>query len=118
MKVTIYYNPRCSKSRGAMKILEELGIEAEEVAYLETGVTAEVFLGLAGLIDGPARDLVRAKEAAYGEAGLSGESTLAEIAAAVAAHPVLMQRPIVVCREKALIARPPEVLRAWLAALG
>ena len=118
MKVTIYHNPRCSNSRGAMAILEELEIETEVVAYLETPLTAEAFVALAGMVDASVEKMIRAKETAYGESGLSAESTLEEVAAAVAAHPVLLQRPVVVCGEKAVIARPPEVLRGWLAEAG
>lgn len=109
MPVTIYHNPRCSKSRQTLKLLEEQGVEPRVVEYLRTPPDAETLTHLLSLLDMEARDLLRRKEAPYKELGLDdpgkGE---AEIIAAMVAHPILIERPIVVGPKGAAIGRPPE----------
>lgn len=107
---TIYHNPRCSKSRDTLALLHERGIEPQIVAYLDTPPDAaqiRTLLGQLGLAD--ARDLMRKGEAEYAELGLADPArTQDELIAAMAAHPRLIERPIVVANGQARIGRPPE----------
>lgn len=105
---TIYFNPRCSKCRGARAILDERGVDAEVVQYLVDApdrAELERLMGLLG-IDDP-RAMMRTGEPVYGELGLAGAGR-DELLEAVAAHPILLERPIVVRGDRAVIARPPE----------
>ncbi len=109
MKVRIYHNPRCSKSRETLRLLRERGIEPEIVAYLETPPSpAELRRLLAGL-GMRARDLLRRREPLCRELGLAepdrGE---AEVIAAMCRHPVLIERPIVETEKGVRLGRPPE----------
>jgi arsenate reductase len=111
MTIRIFHNPRCSKSRATLALLQERGIEPEIRLYLENPPNAgelRVILGKLGLT---ARQLMRTGEAEFRELGLSDES-LGEQAliAAMAAHPRLIERPIVLADGKAAIGRPPEAV--------
>ena len=107
--IVVYHNPRCSKSRAALALLRERGVEPEVVEYLKTPLDAGALRELLDVLGVPARDLVRAGEAPYRELGLADPAaTEDELIAAVAAHPVLMQRPIVRRGARAVMARPPE----------
>ncbi len=115
MKVTIYHNPRCSKSRAALKLLTDRGIEPEIIEYLKTPPdrkTLDMLLDRLGIAP---RELLRKNEPAYTEAGLAdpglGREALLD---ALIAHPVLIERPIVVAGDKAVIGRPPERVLAIL----
>lgn len=110
--VTIYHNPRCSKSRQTLALLREAGIEPRIVEYLAEPPDAERVRELFRLTGLPPGDLVRKKESAYREAGLSKDSTAEEIARAIAEHPILLERPIVVRGDRAVLGRPPEAVRA------
>jgi len=110
MSIVIYHNPRCSKSRRTLEILQEKGVEAEIVEYLETPPTAERVLELARRLGRPVHEILRTKEAAYGEQGLGPDSPDERLAAAVATEPSLLERPIVVNGERAVIGRPPEAV--------
>ena len=107
--IVIYHNPRCSKSRAALALLRDRGVEPEVVEYLETPLDADTVRGLLGALGMSARDLLRSSEAPYRELGLS-DSSLAEddLIAAVAAHPILMQRPVVRRGDRAVVGRPLE----------
>ena len=107
--IVIYHNPRCSKSRAALALLRDRGVEPEVVEYLETPLDADTVRGLLGALGMSARDLLRSSEAPYRELGLS-DSSLAEddLIAAVAAHPILMQRPVVRRGARAVVGRPLE----------
>ncbi|WIO73399.1 arsenate reductase (glutaredoxin) [Porticoccaceae bacterium LTM1] len=108
---TIYHNPRCSKSRETLKLLEERGIEPEVVLYLENTPSADELKGLLSKLDISARDLIRSGEDAYKEQNLADTSlTEAQLIEAMVAHPKLIQRPIVVNGEKAALGRPPEAV--------
>lgn len=106
----LYHNPRCSKSRGALELLQEKGIAPQVVAYLETPPSAaeiETLLTQLGLAD--PRGLMRTGEAEYAELNLADPSlSRAQLVAALAAHPRLIERPIFVHGGKAVIGRPPE----------
>lgn len=104
--VTIYHNPRCTKSRQTLELLRAKGIEPAVVEYLRTPPSpADLTVLLHKLGKGP-RDIVRAKEAA--EAGIAKDLDGAELIAALSANPAAIERPIVVKGDKARLGRPPE----------
>ncbi|MEP0202435.1 MAG: arsenate reductase (glutaredoxin) [Halioglobus sp.] len=105
---TIYHNPRCSKSRNTLSLLKEKGVEPEIVLYLEAPLTAPEIRELIAKLNIDAADLVRRGEAEYQEAGLGKESSEQDYIAAMAAHPRLIERPVVVCGSRAVLGRPPE----------
>jgi len=107
-EVVLLHNPRCSKSRATLALLEERGVKPRVVEYLKEPLDGQALAELAGKLGRPPREWVRAKEDAYREAGLDAESSDADVIAAMAAHPVLMERPIVVKGSRAAIGRPPE----------
>ncbi|MDF9391210.1 MULTISPECIES: arsenate reductase (glutaredoxin) [Methylococcus] len=115
MSVTIYHNPRCSKSRETLKLLEERGIEPVIVEYLKTPPDAAKLRELVGLLGISPRQLLRKGESPYKELGLANpeldDETLIE---AMVSHPVLIERPIVVANGKAALGRPPENVLAIL----
>ncbi|HEY8570040.1 arsenate reductase (glutaredoxin) [Microbulbifer sp.] len=106
---TIYHNPRCSKSRQTLQLLQENQIEPEVVLYLETPPDAATLKSLLEKLGIGARDLLRKGEDAYKELNL-GDASLEDDAliAAMVAHPKLIERPIVVRDETAVLGRPPE----------
>ena len=110
MSVTIYHNPRCSKSRQTLQILQEKGIEPEVVKYLETPPTEEELRRIIRMLGlSSARELMRRKEKEYRELGLDDpEKTEDELIQAMVAHPRLIERPIVIRDGKAALGRPPE----------
>ncbi|GAA5523766.1 uncharacterized protein YfgD [Microbulbifer aestuariivivens] len=106
---TIYHNPRCSKSRQTLQLLQENGVEPEVVLYLETPPSAEALSGLLQKLGIPARDLLRSGEEAYKTLQLKNpELTEAQLIEAMVAHPKLIERPIVVHGDRAVLGRPPE----------
>ena len=111
MAVTIYHNPRCSKSRATLKLLEERGIAPEIVEYLKTPPDAATLDGLLTELGLEPRDLMRRKEAPYREKGLDDAGlTRDALIAAMVANPILIERPIVVAGGKAALGRPPEAV--------
>jgi arsenate reductase (glutaredoxin) len=107
--VTLYHNPRCSKSRAALALLEARGVELDIVRYLETPPSADELRVLLGKLGIAPRALMRRKEPEYGALGLDdpalGDADLIE---ALAEHPELIERPIAVRGKRAIIGRPPE----------
>jgi len=108
-RVTVYHNPVCGKSRGALDVLAERGVECEVVEYLKTPpdrATLERFLSL---LAGPPADLVR-KDKRFKELGLDERSyvTRDQVVALLLEHPELMERPVVIRGGRAVIARPSE----------
>ncbi len=109
--ITIFHNHRCSNSRGALQILRDRGIEPNIVDYIATPLTAPELSELVAHIGVPVRDLLRTKEALYQELGLENPAVSdAQIILAVAEHPVLLNRPIVVTPKGAKLCRPPETV--------
>ncbi len=108
-ELTLYHNPRCSKSRGALELLEQRGLNPTVVRYLETPPTAaELKQILARLGVGP-RQLLRSGEEEYKTLDLANPALSdAEIIDAMVAHPKLIERPILVAGDVAVIGRPPE----------
>ena len=107
-KPTIYHNPRCSKSRQTLALLEEKGLTPNIIEYLERTPSQEELGKLVDQLGVEAHDVLRSKEDAYGEAGLSATSSQEEIFSAIVQYPILLERPIVVFHDKAVIGRPPE----------
>jgi arsenate reductase len=112
---TIYHNPRCSKSRATLDLLVGRGFRPRVVNYLDTPPTATEIGKLLTLLDVEPRDIIRKDEAEYADLKLSNPSlTRKQLITAIAAHPRLLQRPIVVADGKAAISRPPEAVLAIL----
>jgi len=115
MTITIYHNPRCSNSRGALEILREAGFEPEVIEYLSTPPDAATLKRLLAEMGMPARDLLREKEAAYAELDLGNAKwSEDELIAFMLAHPVLINRPIVVTPKGVRLCRPPELVKEIL----
>lgn len=107
--VTIYHNPKCSKSRATLQLLQDRGIDPEIVLYLESPPSAAELGRLLGLLGMEPRELARKKEAEYREAGIDDPGLdRDEIIARMVANPKVIERPIVVCGDRAAIGRPPE----------
>jgi arsenate reductase len=107
MPVRIYHNPRCNTSRKTLALLREKGVEPEIVEYLKTPYTAAQLKTLLGQLKMPAKALLRKKEAV--EAGIDASKMSEEqLIAAMAKHPIIVERPIVVSGNKAALGRPPE----------
>ena len=109
MKVTIYHNPRCSKSRQTLALLQERGIEPEIVEYLQHPPAAERLKEILKMLGMRPRDLLRRGEDACRARGLD-DGTLSdeEIIEAMVRDPILIERPIVVAGRRAALGRPPE----------
>jgi arsenate reductase (glutaredoxin) len=113
--ITIYHNPRCSKSRQTLKILQDNNITPQIILYLETPPSKSDLKNLLAKLDIGARDLLRPSEEAYKLKGLSDKSlTDDQLISAMLAEPKLIERPIVVAGEKAVLGRPPENVLALL----
>ncbi|MDH5426013.1 MAG: arsenate reductase (glutaredoxin) [Gammaproteobacteria bacterium] len=108
-KVTIYHNPRCSKSRQTMELLHSKSIQPEVIEYLNTPADFATLDTLLSMLKIEPRQLMRKGEAEYKENNLSDESlTREQLIDAMVKFPKLMERPIVVKDGKAAIGRPPE----------
>ena len=109
--VTIFHNPRCGTSRNTLALIRNAGIEPTVVAYLETPPTREQLLALIAASGLSVRDVMRSKEALCAELGLNDAArTDAELVDAMLAHPVLINRPIVVTELGTRLCRPSELV--------
>ncbi|MDY0107694.1 MAG: arsenate reductase (glutaredoxin) [Giesbergeria sp.] len=109
--ITIYHNARCSNSRGALELLRERGIEPAIVDYLKEPLGVAELTALVARLGVPVRELLRSKEAVYQELNLGAPGVSDEqLIEAVAAHPVLLNRPIVVSPKGARLCRPPQLV--------
>ena len=107
--LTLYHNPRCSKSRGALQLLEERGLTPTIVRYLETPPDAAQLRDLLGKLGIGARQLLRSGEDEYRTLNLADPAlSEAQLIEAMVAHPKLIERPILISGSKAVIGRPPE----------
>lgn len=115
MTVTIFHNPRCSKSRATLALIEDRGISPDIVDYLKAPPTAaELTAILKKLRLGP-RDIIRSGEPVFKTLGLDKRtSSDDELIAAMAANPILIERPIVINGARATLGRPPEAVLAIL----
>lgn len=106
-EVTIYHNPRCSKSRETLKLIEDRGIAPRVVEYLKTPPSAEELTRILAALGKKPAEIVRRKEAA--EAGIDPAALSdAELIRAMVANPAIIERPIVTADGKAALGRPPE----------
>jgi len=111
----IYHNPRCSKSRQSLALLQEAGVEPEVIEYLTDPPTADQLSQILDSLQMEPRDLMRTGEGVYKELGLSDkELSRQEAIDTMIQHPVLIQRPIVVNGNQAVIGRPPENIKTLL----
>ena len=109
MPVTIYHNPQCAKSRATLKLLEDRGLKPNVVEYLKTPPSETELKKLIGMLGISPRALLRTKEVEYKQLKLDNPSASdAQILHAMAKHPKLIERPIVVHNNKAALGRPPE----------
>ena len=107
-QVTIYHNPRCSKSRETLKLLEARGIEPRVIEYLQTPPSAAELDRILALLGREPRELMRRQEPEYRELGLDHAGrTRAQLIEAMVRHPRLIERPIVLANGKAALGRPP-----------
>ena len=113
--VTIWHNPRCSKSRAVNTLLEEQGVEAEVVKYLDESLTVSQLKALLTMLGIEPRELMRTKEAIYRELNLKEENDPQKLIEAMVTHPKLIERPIVIKGSKAVIGRPIEKVIELLA---
>ena len=104
----IYHNARCSKSRGACELIAEAGIQAEIVNYLEAPPTQEELVDLLRKLGMKPSELLRRGEAVFVEHYAGRDLSETDCLDALLAHPILMERPIVVRGDRAVVARPPE----------
>ncbi|WP_312358229.1 arsenate reductase (glutaredoxin) [Stutzerimonas balearica] len=112
----LYHNPRCSKSRGALELLQARGMQPTIVRYLDTPPSEAELHALLAKLGLSARQLLRTGEEEYQSLGLADTAlTDAQIIAAMARHPRLIERPILIAGDKAVIGRPPEKVLELLA---
>lgn len=116
--ITIYHNPRCSKSRAACQLIAARGVEASVIDYLTNPPSRDELRSLLGKLGMSASELVRRGEAAFSEHYAGRELSDEQWLDALLAHPILIERPIVVCGDRAVIGRPPEKVLELLDALG
>lgn len=108
-QISIFHNPRCSKSRSALELLEARGIQPEIVRYLETPPSAAELKALLGKLGIGARQLLRTGEDEYKELDLANPALSDDqLIDAMVRHPKLIERPIVIVGDKAVVGRPPE----------
>lgn len=110
----IYHNPRCSKSRQGLAILQEANQNPEIINYIKNPISFEELSDLLGKLNIPAIDLVRKNEAIWKEEFKNKELSESEIIQAMVTYPKLIERPIVVQGEKAVIGRPPENIKSLI----
>jgi arsenate reductase len=116
MSITLYHNPRCSKSRQTLQLLTERNAEFQIVQYLETPPDAAELDRILNLLKLEPRELMRTKEAEYKELKLDNPAlSRDELIVAMVAHPRLIERPIVISGNRAAIGRPPEKILELLA---
>jgi len=116
MSVTVYHNPRCSKSRATLELLQKRGLEPEIVKYLEAPPEASELRVLARKLDLQPKEFLRTGESAWKELGLDPETVdAAGLFRLMSERPILIERPIVVCGDRARIGRPPEAVLEILA---
>ncbi len=114
-ELTIFHNTSCSKSRGALQILEDAGVDHDVVLYKQAPPDRATLERIVDLVDAPPTDLVR-RDPLFKELGLTDAdvATGDQVVELLLAHPELMQRPIVVRGDRAVIGRPPENVEALL----
>ncbi|NIZ59960.1 arsenate reductase (glutaredoxin) [Sedimentitalea sp. CY04] len=112
--ITYWHNPRCSKSRAGLALLQEKDVEVETRLYLKDAPSLKEIKQVQAALGVAPFDMMRSKDALFKEMGLSKESSQAELQAAMADHPALIERPIAILGDKAVIGRPTEALEALI----
>jgi arsenate reductase (glutaredoxin) len=113
-KVTIWHNPRCSKSREALSILESQECEKDIIRYLETSPDKAQIKNILKMLGLSARELMRIKEDIYKELNLKEEQDEEKLIEAMAQNPKLIERPVIIKGDKAIIARPSSLIADFL----
>ena len=115
MTVTIYHNPRCSKSRATLALIEARGLKPKIVDYLKTPPSAAELKAILRKLGFRPHDLLRTSEPLYAELGLKTAALDDDgLIALLVRHPILIERPIVIAGDRAAIGRPPEKVLAIL----
>ncbi len=107
-EILLLHNPKCSKSRATLGLLEERGVAFQTRLYLENPLGQEELADLGQRLGKPALEFTRSKQGEFANAALDASSSEAEIFAAMAVEPILMERPILIRGDRAAIGRPPE----------
>lgn len=107
-RLTLWHNPRCSKSRATLALLSKHGVTPEVVLYLETPPTADQIRQVLKRLGKTAIELVRTGENAFSDMNLSKASTEESLIEAMVANPILIERPVVISKDRAALGRPPE----------
>jgi arsenate reductase len=105
---TIWHNPRCSKSRQTLALLQEQGFEPNVIDYISDAPTKAEIVSALGMLDIAAIDLMRSSDPRFKDAGLSKNDSTEELIDAMIAYPILIERPVVIHNGKAALGRPPE----------
>ena len=113
-KITIWHNPRCSKSREAMSIIEENNCESEVFKYLEEKPTQDEIKKVLSMLGLSARELMRTKEDIYKELNLKEEEEEIKLIDAMATYHKLIERPILIKEGKAIIGRPTSIIANFI----
>lgn len=114
--IKIWHNPRCSKSREALQIIEDNGFESEVVKYLDSSPSVEEIKDTLKMLEVSARELMRTKEAIYKELNLKEETSEEKLIEAMAQNPKLIERPVLFKDAKAIIGRPSSKIAEFLKA--
>jgi arsenate reductase len=113
-EIVLLHNPRCSKSRATLALLEERGVDVAVRTYLEDPLSRDEIVELGRRLGLPVAAFTRKKQAEFAEAGLDDSSSEDELVGAMASTPILMERPILLRGKRAAIGRPPEDVLALL----
>ena len=109
MSITIYHNPKCSKSRQTLELLEKKATDIDVIEYLKNPPTVKKLKMILSLLEFSPRDLIREKEAEFKELGLNNfDLSDEDLIGSMVNHPILIERPIVLANGKAALGRPPE----------
>ena len=112
--ITLWHNPRCSKSRQALALIEEAGVDVSLRHYLEDAPTRDEIIAARDALGLRAIEMMRTGEKVFKEMGLTKDSPEETLIDAMAAHPILIERPIAFANGRAVIGRPPEAVQALL----
>ncbi|NLE48982.1 MAG: arsenate reductase (glutaredoxin) [Sandaracinaceae bacterium] len=117
-KAILYHNPRCSKSREALALIKERGLEVEVVEYLKDPPSLETLEAIAQKLGESAREMIRKKEAVFKERGFTDATPLAEVLKVMAEEPILLERPLLVTEDGAAVGRPMKNIIALIEGRG
>ncbi|WIY25321.1 arsenate reductase (glutaredoxin) [Parasedimentitalea psychrophila] len=112
--ITYWHNPRCSKSRAGLALLQDKGVEVRQRLYLSDPPSLGEIKRVQALLGGGAVDMMRAKDPLFTELRLSRDTPEAELQAAMATHTALIERPIAIAGDRAVIGRPTEAIETLL----